>query len=42
MLVGTAGFDAGAAERWRGAIRPGAQRVIEALLGRRLGEMGYR
>jgi hypothetical protein len=41
-LVGTTGFDAGAAERWRAVIRPGAQRVIERLLGRRLEEMGYR
>jgi len=41
-LEGAAGFDAGAADRWRGAIRPRSQRAIERLLGRRLAEMGYR
>jgi hypothetical protein len=41
-LVGTTGFDAGAAERWRAIIRPGARLVIARLLGRRLAEMGYR
>jgi len=40
-LVGSAGFDAGAAERWRERIDPGAQAAIELLLGRRLDEMGY-
>lgn len=39
--VGEAGFDAGAADRWRSIITPRASRVIEKLLGRRLGEMGY-
>lgn len=39
--VGATGFDAGAADRWRGQIEPGAQAAIEQLLGRRLGEMGY-
>ena len=39
--VGAAGFDAGAAERWRTGIEPGAQLAIELLLGRRLAEMGY-
>ncbi len=39
--VGSAGFDAGAAERWRDDIDPGAQAAIERLLGRRLTEMGY-
>jgi hypothetical protein len=41
-MVGESGFDAGAADRWRSAIRPGSRRVIEGLLGRRLAEMGYR
>jgi hypothetical protein len=40
--VGEIGFDAAAADRWRGTIRPSAQRIIERLLGRRLAEMGYR
>ena len=39
---GEAGFDAGAADRWRAHIRAGARAAIELLLGRRLGEMGYR
>ena len=39
--VGSAGFDGGAAERWRDDIDPGAQAAIELLLGRRLTEMGY-
>jgi hypothetical protein len=39
--VGEAGFDAGAADRWRDAISPRAQRSLELLLGRRLAEMGY-
>ena len=39
--VGTAGFDAAAAQRWRERIDPGAQAMIESLLGRRLSEMGY-
>jgi hypothetical protein len=40
-LVGTAGFDAGAAGRWRDSIDPGSKRALELLLGRRLEEMGY-
>lgn len=40
--VGSAGFDAGAAERWREHIDSGAQAALQLLLGRRLGEMGYR
>jgi hypothetical protein len=39
--VGSAGFDAGAADRWRSHIDGGAQAAIELLLGRRLHEMGY-
>jgi hypothetical protein len=39
--VGQAGFDAGAADRWRSAISRRAQRTIERLLGARLLEMGY-
>ena len=39
--VGSAGFDAEAAERWRTHINGGAQAAIELLLGRRLQEMGY-
>lgn len=39
--VGSAGFDAGAAERWREHIDGGAKAAIERLLGRRLAEMGY-
>ncbi|MEX1295808.1 MAG: sulfotransferase, partial [Candidatus Limnocylindrales bacterium] len=39
--VGSAGFDAGAAGRWRERIDPGAQAAIDRLLGRRLLEMGY-
>ncbi len=41
-LVGEAGFDAGAADRWRSRIDPHARSAIELLLGRRLAEMGYR
>jgi hypothetical protein len=41
-LVGELGFDAGAADRWRSEIGPLARLVIEALLGRRLAELGYR
>ena len=40
--VGAAGFDAGAADRWRSHIGSGAKAGIELLLGRRLAEMGYR
>jgi len=39
--VGEAGFDAGAADRWRARIDPGARSAIQLLLGRRLEEMGY-
>ena len=39
--VGSSGFDAGAAERWRDHIDPGAQAAMGLLLGRRLAEMGY-
>lgn len=41
-LVGSAGFDAGAADRWRTGIGGGANAAIELLLGRRLEELGYR
>jgi hypothetical protein len=40
--VGQAGFDAGAADRWRSAISAPARRTIETLLGARLEESGYR
>ncbi len=40
--VGEAGFDAGAADRWRDGIDPRAKAAIDSLLGRRLEEMGYR
>jgi hypothetical protein len=40
--VGQAGFDAGAADRWRSAISHRARWTIERLLGARLREMGYR
>jgi hypothetical protein len=39
--VGRAGFDAGAADRWREHIDGGAQVAVERLLGRRLAELGY-
>ena len=39
--VGSAGFDAGAADRWRSHIDGGAQAAIELLVGGRLAEMGY-
>ena len=39
--VGSAGFDAGAVDRWREHLDPGAQAAIELLLGRRLAELGY-
>lgn len=41
-LRGQAGFDAGAADRWRESIDPPAERWLRRLLGRRLAEMGYR
>jgi len=41
-LVGQAGFDAGAADRWRDTIPPRGKVGIERLLGRRIAEMGYR
>ncbi len=40
-LVGAAGIDEGAADRWRSNISPAAKSAIERLLGRRLREMGY-
>ena len=40
-LVGTAGFDAGAADRWREHLDPGAQAALQLLLGKRLARMGY-
>jgi hypothetical protein len=40
--VGEAGFDSGAAERWRDRIDPRAKSALELLLGRRLAELGYR
>ncbi|CAN5802666.1 sulfotransferase [soil metagenome] len=39
--AGESGFDAGAADRWRDAIGQREERLIRALVGRRLGEMGY-
>jgi hypothetical protein len=39
--VGSVGFDAAAAFRWREHIDERAQGAIERLLGRRLAEMGY-
>lgn len=38
---GEAGFDAGAADRWRSQVTPGEIRWIGRLLGSRLDEMGY-
>jgi hypothetical protein len=40
--MGETGFDAGAAERWRGQMGGRSRRTMELLLGRRLAEMGYR
>jgi hypothetical protein len=40
-LVGQAGFDAGAADRWHETISPGSARWIGRLLGHRIVEMGY-
>ena len=39
--VGEAGFDAGAADRWRATIRPSEARWLGRMLGRRIEEMGY-
>jgi hypothetical protein len=39
--AGQPGFDAGAADRWRDVIGRGEERVIRALVGGRLSEMGY-
>jgi hypothetical protein len=39
--LGQAGFDAGAADRWRAAIGPGHAAWLGRLLGRRMEEMGY-
>jgi hypothetical protein len=38
---GEAGFDTGAADRWRASITPGEARWLGWLLGRRIAEMGY-
>ena len=40
--LGEAGFDAGAAERWRDRIGPWEARAIDLLLGGRLEQLGYR
>lgn len=40
-MVGQAGFDVGAADRWRDRIGDGERRFIERLLGERLDEFGY-
>jgi hypothetical protein len=40
-LVGEAGFDAGAADRWRSSIRARQRWALERLLGHRLTVMGY-
>ncbi len=40
-LLGQAGFDADAADRWRTTISPWQARWLRWLLGRRLAEMGY-
>ena len=40
-MVGQAGFDADAADRWKDRISPTDRRLIEWLLGRRLVSMGY-
>ena len=39
--LGEAGFDAGAADRWRASITPGELRCLDWLLGSRIEEMGY-
>lgn len=39
--LGETGFDAAAADRWRGSITPGERRWLGRLLGRRIEEMGY-
>lgn len=39
--VGDAGFDAGAADRWRGSISGLSDRWLRGLLGRRMEEAGY-
>jgi hypothetical protein len=39
--LGEAGFDEGAADRWRASITPGELRWLGRLLGRRIAEMGY-
>jgi len=41
-MQGMAGFDAGAADRWRATIGSASRRVIERLLGARMRAMGYR
>ena len=40
-LVGAAGFDAAAADRWREHIDPAAKAALQQLLGSRFAEMGY-
>lgn len=39
--VGEAGFDVGAADRWRATIRPSEARWLGRMLGKRIEEMGY-
>jgi hypothetical protein len=39
--LGEAGFDAGAADRWRRSISPSDARWLGRLLGRRIEQMGY-
>jgi hypothetical protein len=39
--LGDAGFDAGAADRWRASISTADARWLAILLGRRIEEMGY-
>jgi hypothetical protein len=39
--AGEMGFDAAAADRWRGVIRPRSKWLLDWLLGRRLNDMGY-
>jgi hypothetical protein len=41
-MQGMAGFDAGAADRWRASIEPLPRRVIERMLRGRMRSLGYR
>jgi len=41
-MQGMAGFDAGAAERWRRSIGEAPRRAIEGMLGGRMRRLGYR